>query len=114
MELSMSNKEQLKEEFYKKISDDEGVSFVELSRINGFEGEFSYGIKDKNIIYWNNISVSAIDALEALIKEKKIEMKPCDRFLYLFDGVGVNLPTAKSDRNYKTARWLPVVFDPIK
>lgn len=89
-----------------------GVSFAELcNNIKGFEGEFEFGIFDKNIVFWSHISQEAIKSITNLLKAKKIKLKPCAPLVYMIDGYVPVLPVAKHDRGYKSLRWLPLVFN---
>jgi hypothetical protein len=89
-----------------------GVSFAELcSRINGFEGEYEFGILNKNIVFWHCISIEAIKSIGSLFSEKKIKIEPCAPLIYIIDGRYPALPVAKHDIGYKSSRWLPVVFN---
>jgi hypothetical protein len=88
-----------------------GVSFVELSEIEGFTGELVMGIKEKNIIFWHNVSKEAIHAINELIKEEKLEMVTTQPIVYHVDGEVPRLPIAKQDRKYNSLRWQPVAFN---
>jgi len=92
-----------------------GVSFAELCRIEGFEGDGQcLGIASKNIWFWFNLSTGAADALEKLIEEKKIEFCPTTPLIYLIDGRIPNVPVAKQNRSYKKDRWLPVALKIVR
>lgn len=88
-----------------------GRSFVELSEIDGFTGNNNFEIEDKNIILWQNISPEAINAINELIEEKKMEMVSTSPFVYHADGKILTLPIAKQSRRYKKLRWLPTAFN---
>jgi hypothetical protein len=89
----------------------DGVSFADLSRIDGFAGKLMYGNAEKNIYFWTSCSQKAIDALNALIEEKKIVLKPTTEIVYLNDGLIPKLPIARQSRKYASERWLPVVLN---
>lgn len=90
----------------------DGISFADLSRIEGFEGEFMYGFPDKNIYFWFSCSEEAIDAIEELIADGTIVLKPTVELLYLIDGVMPrNKKIAKRIMPYVEERWLPVVLN---
>ena len=105
----------MKDEIYEFIQR-RSVSFAELSRcIEGFKGDMQWRSgENKNIIYWTSISNEGADALEALIAEKKITMKPCHFLVYMCDGMVPDLPMVKRNYKYKTPHWLPITFDPLK
>lgn len=88
-----------------------GISFANLSRIDGFNGDLMYGIPEKNVYYWFSCSPEAIDALEELIAEGVIELKPTDKFVYFADGIVPHYPIARQNRHYVSDRWLPVVLN---
>jgi len=51
-----------------------------------------------------------VEAIQSLDTQKKIIMYPSHSAVYLIDGGAVQLPIARSDRDYKFERWLPVVL----
>ena len=89
------------------------VSFVELSKIDGFKGNLSMELDDKNIILWDGISKEFLHSLEELMKEKRIYLKSTTILVYMADGAMLRLPIANSLRKYKNPRWLPVVFNHV-
>ncbi|OPX93100.1 MAG: hypothetical protein A4E59_02892 [Syntrophorhabdus sp. PtaB.Bin027] len=92
-----------------------GVSFVELEQhIPGFRGDYSIGFEDKNIWFWFHCSSESIDAIDELLKEGRISIKTTTPLVYIADGGMPNVPMAKGNRTYKTPRWLPVVFNPVR
>lgn len=109
----MSGNDKLEEEIFTKINKLGSVSFSELIEIDGVVGDYSYGIQGKNIFYWIGLLEQAIAAIESLIKNKKMIMKPASQLTYMIDGTGLTLPIAKSNRSYKKPRWLPVCFDAV-
>lgn len=90
----------------------DGISFAGLSHIEGFKGDFMYGFPDKNIYFWFSCSEEAIDAIEELISEGAIVLKPTVELVYLMDGIMPrNKKVAKKFRTYVEERWLPVVLN---
>lgn len=89
----------------------DGVSFADLSKIDGFNGDLWYGFPEKNVYYWFSCSDKAIDALNELIYERKVALRPTVSLVYLADRLIPKFPTAKTFRNYVGTRWLPVVLD---
>lgn len=85
----------------------DGVSFVELSRIDGFNGKTEYGYPEKNIFLWFHCSETAITALTELNDAKQIEFRPTDKLVYFVDGGIPKAPIAKSVRTYSKPHWLP-------
>jgi len=88
----------------------DGVSFVDLSEIEGFKGDLWYGDTDKNIYLWFSCSQEAVDAIKSLIDKGRIELKETSPFVYHADGLIPKFPIAKQLRPYKNARWCPVAF----
>lgn len=107
----MSDTSLIEQSILSLITEVEGsVSFVGLTSVDGFPGDNMFGILDKNIVFWEGLSESACDALNNLMKEKKIHIKPVDVLIYMIDGALLNLPIVKQTRAYKKLHWLPVVF----
>ena len=93
-----------------------GVSFVELSRIEGFTDltESAYEILfpgNDTIVLWSGISKVYVDALKELRDEGVYHYWPTSLLVYHVDGKMLNMPIAKSNRKYKQDRWLPVVLN---
>ncbi len=86
------------------------VSFAELARIEGFQGEASYELGDRNILLWAGMSLEACDAMQQLENGKHIEADPCSVIVYLADGLSLKLPIAIRPTYYKRSHWLPVVW----
>lgn len=93
------------------------VSFVDLSEhVEGFKGDCNYMVNEEkcpNVILWVGVSIDAVRALCELLRNKVLDLIPCDFFTYLLDGVSLRLPIAgvKRFRGYKELHWLPVVFN---
>jgi hypothetical protein len=60
---------------------------------------------------WPNLSKEAVAVLRDLISSGEICAKPTCILTYAIDGATLNMPLATQLRNYKTPRWLPVVFN---
>ena len=87
-----------------------GVSFVELSRLDGFKGDLSWCIKE-NIVFWDGMSEEFIISMQELLRSKEIIIRSSVALVYAYDGQVLNLPIAKDvKRSYKKPRWLPIVF----
>lgn len=89
-----------------------GATFAELRRdIAGFNGEFDMRLNEfESIVLWTQMSSDAVHALNDLLHEQSLFMIPTPYLTYLADGACLNYPIAKSVRNFKKPRWLPVVF----
>lgn len=89
----------------------EGLTFVNLSKIKGFEGEDKLVLGDKNIFLWVGVSKNAITALDQLAADDIIDIVGTSELVYIADGGGLEYPLAKSIRKYKSPRWLPSVIN---
>lgn len=87
-----------------------GVSFVELERkIEGFKGDMVLHFPDyPNVMLWPWVSPEATEALNSITK--MIDIKPCSILVYMADGKIPDMKIAKRLMDYKTTRWLPIVF----
>lgn len=100
----------LKEKIYEYVSQMKlGISFVELERhVEGFIGDYNMKINEFNILIWGGVSEEAINSLNELIEENKIEFVSSSQIVYLIDGKCPNLPIVKkSNTKYKNLHWLP-------
>ena len=86
------------------------VTFAELSHIPGFDGSFVLSVRD-NLVIWPHCSELAAKVMRDLQRENLIVMRQTQIFTYAVDGLIPQMPVAKSVRDYKSPRWLPVVFD---
>jgi hypothetical protein len=70
-------------------------------------------LRDPNLVYWKGLAEPVIDALNLLIRERRIEVKPTDLLIYFLDGGALRLPIAKRPprAGYRNPHWLPVVLD---
>ena len=108
----------LKKRIFSRIGKVKTVTFAELRWIPGFSGEKTACISP-NIIVWTEISSEAISAINELIAEGRIELRPYRPgwqgvMTYGFDGGVLPLPLAKAVRPYKRPRWLPVYIAEAK
>ncbi|MHA1137253.1 MAG: hypothetical protein ACTSSE_12275 [Candidatus Thorarchaeota archaeon] len=78
-----------------------------------FKGEYRWHLTGyENIILWVNMSKEVVDALNELVKDEWVDITQTEVLVYLADGAGLRLDTAKSKRHYKKPRWLPIVLNP--
>lgn len=104
----MNNKKnQLTEQIYEFLRKG-GVSCVEIEEEFG-RGEYIFELKT-NTILWPTLRMDVIDGLLELHRTKKMIIYPSQMLVYMIDGRVPQLPIAKSDRDYKSERWLPVVL----
>lgn len=87
------------------------ASFADIMSALGDEakGDLSWEISP-NTVLWANMSQTLIDAFKLI--HDKIEPRPSQVLVYLYDGASLNLPIANNLRKkgYKTLHWFPVVF----
>ena len=102
----------LKQRIFSFLDKYKTVTFAEMKWIPGFSGEKTACISP-NVIVWTEISTEAISAINELIAEGSIEVRPYRPgwqgvMTYGFDGGVLPLPLAKRARPYERPRWLPV------
>ncbi len=106
----------VKNEVYSYIKQNEGTSYAELENLFtelGFSWEGNleiYSDINPNVIFWTGWNKEAIELLNDLQREELIEKIPGQLVMYLIDGKALNLPIVRTDRDYKTPHWLPVLF----
>ncbi len=92
-----------------------GVSYADLSRIDGFTGTTWHGSAEFNQFFWFNCSDEAIEALKYLLNEQVIAIKKMDQqtslLVSISDGTKPKFPIATQEKKYKEPHWVPVVFD---
>jgi hypothetical protein len=110
----MTEKSTIKSAILQKLEEHGGgVSFAELSGIKGFGGDIWYGFPEKNIYYWFSCSRNAVDALDELLREGKMELRGTTRLVYFAGNIRPKYPIAKQKRRYTTTRWLPALLYPV-
>lgn len=110
-EINTELKDALKEKIYSFIDSSAHVTFAELMRIEGFRGDYEYGIAGKyNIVWWSSMSSEAIQAMEELKNEKRIVAGVAHVLCYLADGEILNLPVKGNNRANKKPQWVPLHF----
>lgn len=65
----------------------------------------------ENIILWAGMSQPFFDAIAQALSTHLIETRPTQVMVYMADGGMLNMPVAKSLRQYKEPHWLPVAFN---
>jgi hypothetical protein len=118
MKEELSASVDLKKRIASRIDELKTVTFAELRWIPGFRGEKTACIS-QNVVVWTEISSEAISAINELIEEGSIEVRPYRPgwqgvMTYGFDGGVLPLPLAKAVRPYKRPRWLPVYLAEAK
>lgn len=97
-----------------------GTSFVELERLfdrHGIDWRGPLALcfpGHPSMIMWNGWSWEASDILAGLYKDHIVDFEygPNLRMVYFIDGKMLKLPIAKSERDYVSDRWMPVVLNP--
>ncbi len=90
-----------------------GASFAELAEKwpehfrAGDKGLELTGERHSNIFMWFSVSTVGVDAL-ALLEKQGMEYNTTSLLVYMIDGSVPKVPIAKSERHYKSLRWLPV------
>jgi hypothetical protein len=89
-----------------------GVSFAQLQRIEGFNGDRVLACPDNlNIELWGEVSREAEEILQRVLDEGDYALVSTHPLTYLIDGVTPSLPIAKSlTRAYAKPHWYPMVF----
>lgn len=66
---------------------------------------------DKNVIFFDGIAKDLGDAFAKVIN-KRVFLHPCQAWMMLVDGGGLNLPIAKKPPRggYKKPHWMPTIF----
>ena len=117
--------QELVEKLTKEIADYvtlmDHVTFAELNKFEGFEGDYfisTIQADEKNIFLWSRLSEEAAEALSVLLKKDTFHYEPCNPLIYFLDGACSSAPVAKRVRAYKKPHWLPVVLvkgpDPLE
>ena len=110
--LKLSNMKEKILTFIKKMNGH--VSFVELqNEFPEIKGNELFGQKRFNLLFWPNVTMEFIEAINTLIKENKLKFAPCEPLLYTGDGVFLDFPIAKEFKKYASMRWYPMVFRPV-
>jgi hypothetical protein len=88
------------------------VSFAELDRLPGFGGgdHVMFPKEYPNIVYWANMTLEGVQALEELEEDGAFHYHQSDQLVYLIDGAGLKFPIARDARQYKEPHWLPLVL----
>ncbi|CAK8717465.1 hypothetical protein GCAAIG_06895 [Candidatus Electronema halotolerans] len=98
-------------EILKLLRERNHVSFAELNRIPGFDGEGSISHpRYNNILIWHRVSEEGYHAINNLMGNYGVAITPCEQLVYIIDGLVPNIPIAKSARSYAKPRWLPCVL----
>jgi len=91
------------------------ISFAELvdAAGGGARGNCSLYMRgNERILYWGRLSNTIAIAIDRLVNEGRIRLRPVCFFRYVMDGAISSLPIADPERlsRYRKTRWLPVVM----
>ena len=105
-------------EVEKYINDLDYVSFVNLEQEWPKEfhgGDLEITSEKKNTVYWSGLTQNAVNIIKTVLKNRDFVVESTSPFTYLLDGGRCgNYPIATQNRNYKTPRWLPIIFRKAK
>ena len=111
----------LKDAILNKIAGTIGTSFAELGNIDGFRAERGDQAMEMclpgypTVLLWAGVTKAAADAMDDLLRERRIEMSPCEALVYMIDGKAMTIPqVGRKLRQYKSPRWLPVTFNAVR
>lgn len=62
------------------------------------------------LVLWTNLAVPLAEAIAELLSEKLIFIHPASEITYLADGAFIDLPRAKSLKQYQDDHWYPVTL----
>ena len=101
----------MKDAILNLVKNRQHVSMVELCReIPGFKGNLDW-VLGTNTVIWINVSEKAIEAMNSLVRENKIEAVSCSPWVYITDGAMLEYPLVTSlTADFKKPHWLPVTF----
>ena len=88
------------------------VSFAELTRqIPDSAGQRIMFTQNDSLVIWEGVSHEFAEAVEQLLAEGAIVLKPCSPMVYVADRLTLGgLPVADRVRKYAEPHWLPVVL----
>jgi hypothetical protein len=108
-----TTKDRLKAQIVSVLAKQQGTSFVELERIDGFSGgDFCLEMRH-NAVLWTGLQQEAVDAVTELVNSKRAQLLQVNPLIYLIDGKALTFPVAKRvpPNGYKKPHWLPVVLN---
>lgn len=105
-------KENFKEKILEIVNELGSVNFAELrTRYIGeaMAGNDTIEANGKNVVFWVNVCTEFADAFIELSREKKIGIIPTSPFIYMMDGIVLDIPLATNPPKggYKRTHWLP-------
>lgn len=88
------------------------ASFAELTRvIPNTAGQRMMLVNNDSVMIWQGVSVEFAGAIEELLRENEIVLKPCSVMVYVADGGPLpDFPVANKVDKYVDRHWLPVTI----
>ena len=92
------------------------VSFVEIENIflkSGFEYRGNLAIQHpsmSNVVVWIDWNQEAVDVIREVI-DMGVHYVPTAVLTYLTDGKVLDLPVARTRKDFKKMHWVPVAFE---
>ena len=105
---------QLLVDYIKHMRDVTYANIEEFFEDHGFEYKGDRGSRSavcRHVIFWEGWNNEAFDMISELMSEGKIHCSSTNVITYLIDGKGLDLPIVKTNRDYTTDHWLPVIFN---
>ncbi len=100
------------------IRRDRAASFVNLEELFEKHGHAARGGTltlhfpgHPNLCLWFGATEEFAAFIGALIESRSVTVRPCNPLVYWIDGRIWRVPVAKSLRQFKSPRWLPVTWD---
>jgi len=75
-------------------------------------GSRTLGAKDpgKDIILWEGVSCTFMRALDELLRERVVVLKPVSALLYFAEGAALPYEVPEGPEDFSGTRWVPVVL----
>lgn len=102
---------QLEDDILAYVQQRNSVTFIELCRdVAGFADPTAGLMHVNNLVMWEGIAHDAAHALQALLRDGRLDVTPCGPLPYLIDGATLRLPLATTPRAYARPHWMPMTF----
>lgn len=113
----MLNDSTLKADLLELVTVRRYVTFAEIGRFlaGRVEGNITlHHPASPNLIIWEELNETIINAISELMQGKRIMMYPCQVSTYITDGARLRLPVARHKAQYKRPHWLPMYLDIVE
>jgi hypothetical protein len=74
------------------------------------KGDVCITVKYQTVLLWVGMSEDFAKVYSDCTRQNLIFRHPASALTYFVDGVTLDFPLAKSDRNYKKPHWFPVCY----